>query len=176
MGITNRYKTLFLFLFIVSNDLSYSQNSKSLDLINVRLSVVAKGTPYSVGNETSKNECFFALATITNLQDTAIEVSFPGCAWPLINWVTSSENVFLTNVNCDAQQMEYITLQPNQAIEFNIALSLKEGKSKVESVKLGFNYNSVSFKNFDRENPKQLIFWSNEVKLVNNLNTYKIRD
>jgi hypothetical protein len=176
MGITNWQRTIIFVLFISVHSLTFSQNSKSPDLVKVRLSVVAKGIPYSDANSTLKNECYFALATITNVQDTAIEISFPDCAWPLINWVTSTDNVFLANVNCDAQKMENVTLQPNGTIEFSIALSLKEQTSKVESVKIGFNYNSGSLKKYDRDNPGQLIVWSNEVKLVNNLNTYRIRD
>jgi hypothetical protein len=176
MAIINWRKTICFFLMIMFTSLCFSQSSKPTDFIKVRLSIVGQGLGYGLDKNTANNECFFALATITNLQDTAIKIIFPDCAWPYISWVTSTEKVFLNFTGCDAQQMKFITLIPNQTIEFNIALSFKDKKSKVDSVKIGFNYDCVSLNNIDRKNPKQLIFWSNEVKLENTLNTFKIQE
>jgi hypothetical protein len=176
MAITNWRKNVCSFLLIMFTNLCYSQSGKPSDFVKVRLSVVAQGIGYGLSKDTARNECFFALATVTNLQDTAIEISFPNCAWPYINWMTNTEKVFLNILGCDAQQIEYITLMPKQTIEFNIALSFKDKKSKVDSVKLGFIYSTNGVNMFDRKNPRLPVFWSNEVKLVNTLNTYKIRD
>lgn len=176
MTIKGWRKIGYAFLLMMFSGLCYAQSGKPADFIRVRLSVVAQGIGYGLGKDAAKNECFFALATVTNTQDTAIEITFAGCGWPYINWMTNTENVFLRISGCDAQEIEHIILKPKQTIEFNVALSLRNKKTKVDSVKLGFVYSAEGINMFNKKDPGLPVFWSNEVKLVNALNTYRVSD
>lgn len=176
MTATNWRNTLCFLLAILVTGSCYSQSDQKQDLVTVRLSVVGQGIGYGLRNDKDQQECFFALATVTNLQDTAIHFYTSTCSWQIINWMTNSKNVFLKFLDCDAQQIETIILEPKQTIEFNIALSLRDKKSKTDSVKLGFVYSTDGVNVFDKKNPKLPVFWSNEVKLFNAVNTYQIRN
>ncbi len=175
MATTNWRNALCSFFTIMVTSLCYSQSGQPGDLVTVRLSVVGQGIGFGLSNDNDQEECFFALATVTNLQDTAIAFFTSTCSWPISNWRTSSEKVFLNILGCDAQDFERITLLPKQTIEFNIALSFRDKKSKVDSVKLGFIYCTAVLDLLDRKNPRIPVFWSNEVSLINSLNTYQIR-
>jgi hypothetical protein len=175
MATTNWRNILCSFFTIMVASLCYSQSGQPRDLVTVRLSVVGQGIAQGLGNEKYRKECFFALATVTNIQDTAIEFFTSTCSWPISNWKTDSKKVYLYLPGCDAQQFERITLLPKQTIEFNVALSFLDKKSSVDSVKLGFIYCTAVLDLLDRNNPKLPVFWSNEAQLINTLNTYQIR-
>ena len=175
MATINWRNALCVFFTIMVTSLCYSQSGQPGDLVTVRLSVVGQGICYGLSNDKDRQECFFALATVTNIQDTAIQFYTTTCSWPIINWKTNSEKVFLNVAGCDAHQIETITLLPKQTIEFNIALSFRDKESRVDSVKLGFIYSTDGVNVFDRKNPRLPVFWSNEVNLTNTVNTYQIR-
>ena len=164
---------LLVFFFCLCQPL-FSQKDDSKDLITVDLRIVAQGASHNFKDTKSG---YFAIATITNSQDTTINFWIMNCSWPRDNWVTSNSIVYFESPGCDNNSVIRVELLPHKKIDFYGVLQGSDKKLSNNKVRLGFLYFSKFkdlFNPLGRDELKQVKkYWSNEVQLEDTLFTYR---
>ena len=162
-------------LILILYQKGYSQKPDNTDLISVTLRIVAEGnTQYYKEN----NSGYFAIATVTNIQDTTISFWIMTCSWPDVNWVASSDSVYFGSHGCDSNFPEKVELLPHKSINFYGVFTKLSKKPMGKSVKLGFVYfnsfNDIFEASAERSKIKNFRkYWSNQVVLEDNLFKYQ---
>lgn len=154
----------------------YGQKADTVDLISVSLGIVGQGTADYIK---SAGSGYFALATLTNKQDTTIHFWIMSCSWPIENFVSSSDSINFAWAGCDHNTPDEIDLLPHRSIHFYGLIESKNKNLLLQTIKLGFIY----FANFSdfwdsrhrRDKPKNLkIYWSNQAKIIYDLYSYQL--
>jgi len=161
---------------LLMSNICNAQSKEVNGEVTVRLEIVSKGnTDYFK----QKEEGYFVRASVSNIQDTTISFVIMSCSWPAANWKTNNKSIYVKAVECDANSPERISLKPKQSITFYGFIIGAKGKSEGEKFRLAFLYYNkfedlldVMRTSKQKEGPKE--FWSNEVRLEDNIFTYKV--
>jgi hypothetical protein len=162
-------------LFMCCIQQGYGQKADTLHLISVSLRIIGKGTP-QYPKDASPG--YFALATLTNNQDTAIHFWIMTCSWYAHNWLSSNDSIhFFGSPVCDRNIPDRINLIPHQSMDFYGLLEPRNNKPLPKTVKLGFIYFASFNDIYDflhgRNNPENLkIYWGNQARIRDNLYSY----
>jgi hypothetical protein len=86
----------------------------------------------------------------------------------------------LDNCGCDSNIPVEITLTPKQSIEFYSTIKYKKIAGENDRIKAGFIYftralDLVNFAGKRNERAKLKIFWSNEIRMRDNLYNYEVK-
>jgi hypothetical protein len=154
----------------------YGQRVDSVDLISISLRIVGKGTP-SYGRDTIPG--YFALATLTNTQDTTIHFWVMSCSWPAHNFITSNDSIYFWIPGCDRNIPDKIVLLPHHSVDFYGLFEPSNKKPLPMTVKLGFLY----FDSFEdlldyivgrNRHQNFNVHWSNSVNIADPLYRYRV--
>lgn len=173
-------KTVFqeVFLLVITMvifNYTYPQTLSNSAVVSINLSIVGKGTP-SICSDSS--DYFFAKLNVVNTQDSTIKFWIMSCSWPADNWVISNKAVSLHFCGCDSNIPIEIILFPKKSVEFYTVIRNRNWAISPIRIKVGFLYAKNSKDIFKISNEKtkgEMIFWSNEVELKDNLFNYEIR-
>lgn len=167
---------VFSLVFVIHSKV-YAQQVNNDSLLSVKIHIVGEGTPEYREKE---KKSFFTMATVTNNQDTAVSFWIMSCSWA-INWVHDNDSVFLTSgVECDKNFPVLIKLLPHKSINFYTTLvCLNQDELANKYVRLGFLYygpkeSSGDFFRAKLKSDEVPKYWSNRVKLENNLGRYEV--
>lgn len=125
---------------------------------------------------------YFVTVSITNTQDTAVQLWFMSCSWPMDSFSINNDSVVYRFCfsGCDHNVPDFILLPPQKTARFYGTIRSYKKDGSVPRVKVGFRYYN-SFNNIFytgpegyRKHPCQL-FWSNEIELKDNLYGYDIK-
>lgn len=166
-------------LFLCCIQQGYGQKADSPDLISVSLHIVGKGTPSYTWNRKDTIPGYFALATLTNNQDTIIHFCIMTCSWPVHNWIPGNDSIYFWIPGCDRNLPQRINLLPHHSMDFYGLFKPRNDKPLPDMVKLGFIYFTSSDDLEDylrgRNNPENLkIYWSNQAIIKDNLYSYHL--
>jgi hypothetical protein len=170
------YAFLFLTFLCCAVQKGFAQNTDAKALVSVSLQIVGEGP---VGTSNQNDTGYFAMATVTNQQDTTIVFWIMSCSWAE-NWVTTSDSVdYRGNVVCYSNYPIDIRLKPHQSIHFYGLLTRSGQKPFCRKVRLGFRYYTRASDLFPSRNQKTKpappdVYWSNEVEIRDNLFQFQI--
>ncbi|MDF2188219.1 hypothetical protein [Paraflavitalea sp. CAU 1676] len=165
-----------LIAVLLTNNFCVAQSKDTTDKVSVTVEVISKG---SSDYYKEKAEGYFIRASVSNTQDTAISFVVMTCSWPSDNWATNNLAILMSGRGCDSNSPERITLEPQQSISFNGFIMDTHQKLAGKKFRFAFLY----YDNFDdllvfykERKPKKEIpaFWSNEVRLEDNIFSYKV--
>jgi hypothetical protein len=148
----------------------YSQKPDTARKISVTLNIIGYG---STDYFKEKEAGYFAMATVTNNEDTAISFVIMECSWARDNWVASNNSIFFGDRGCDANSPIRIKLLPHKSINFYGVIRIVNKGAANKKIRLGFLY-YTSFNNLlDAKSKSYRKYWSNDVNLEDNLFKYR---
>ncbi|MBI3717357.1 MAG: hypothetical protein HY252_02010 [Sphingobacteriales bacterium] len=175
----NKKMNLLLFLFFLLANNVFSANKDSLELISVKARILYTGYYNEVAaNKNMNKNNFFVFASITNNQDTAISFYLWTCDWPIENFTTDNDSIYIKATGCDANFPKLIKLKPHQTISFNsLAISHRQENPKNNLFRIGFCFYDTVW-HVRKRPPKNEIkwYWSNPLTLVQISHEYTIED
>lgn len=160
-------------MLILVTSCGHTQSAAKSDNIAVSLDVIARGnTDYYK----EKQEGFFIKTSVKNIRDTVISFVIMSCSWPSDNWITDNESIYITDRGCDGNSPTRISLEPSQTVSFYGFVKDTDHKLEGKKFKLAFLYydsfsDLLAIPQTTNEIKK---YWSNEVKLEDNLFKYRI--
>ena len=175
MNLIHKVIALAVTILAVSKS-THSQTTNNSEPISIYLSIIGKGIP-EICSDSSAH--YFVSLRVLNMQDTSVRFWIYSCSWFVDNWVISNNGGSLDNCGCDSNIPVEIILTPKKSIEFYSTLKYKKIDGENVRIKAGFKYftRALDIVNFagKQEREKVKIFWSNEIRMWDNLYNYEVK-
>lgn len=168
--------TVLLIFFLIVNTNIFSQKNNDTDIISVKSYVVGK---YESILEKGSVERYFILGCVSNNRDTTISFWIMSRSFPINNWSSSNDSIWLEIPQNNNNSPVPIKLLPHQTINFYFVAIPKNATLKNKAFQLGFNFTDpkASKLPYDQNrNEKVQKYWSNLLILEDKTFHYEIED
>ena len=167
----------FTFCLLLIWNRSYSSSNDSLLLLKVDVDVV------SYHEKSDQVNIYSVLITLKNTQDTTLSFWTRSCNWP-INFITNNDSIGILPANCDSEGPTILKIGAHKTAKFyaEIHTSIDGYNPGYTNTyfKLGFldiPKSKISDRSFyEREKKGYKIYWSNQIRLAQNLGTFKTEE